>query len=62
MSVPCDCTNCGGSDPFAMCDNAIMEAQIKAIVAEQRTFSLKTGLIALTPIALAVMFAVAAKG
>ena len=27
MSIPCDCTQCGGSDQFAMCENYLIGYQ-----------------------------------
>lgn len=41
MSLMCPCPRCDNTDDFAMCENALLDAQISVDKAEQSTFRWK---------------------
>ena len=52
MSLWCECIECAGSDPFLVCENKLMDAQISAWRAQRVLQNLKLASFALSSLTL----------
>lgn len=53
--VMCDCTNCGGKDEFAMCENGLLRAQGMVYSSQRTSRRLNILLFALVVVLLATL-------